>query len=132
VPGREPQSSTAKVRLAVAPLRRLAVSVALRSWLPDTLRTLAKHDSAYNELSVLLRSLDALQTKNRARHQVAEFYRDWLVRLESVSANSRALTLYQDFSSAFALGSRAKPFDRDLEDVPNPAVIAKQLMVNCL
>jgi len=132
VPGREPQSSTAKTRLAIPPLKRTAVSIALRRWLPDALRTLAKTDPAYAEFAALLKNLDHLQPKNRARRQVAEFYRDWLVKLESVPANSRALTLYQDLSSAFVLGSRLKPFDRDLEDVPNPAIIAKQLMVNCL
>jgi len=78
------------------------------------------------------KGLDFLQAKDRARRQIAGFYQDWLAKLESVPTSSRALTLYQDLSAAFVLGSRLKPFERNLEDVPNPAIIAKQLMVNCL
>jgi hypothetical protein len=129
VPGRSPQS--ANVRVALPPLKRLAVGAALRPWLQDTLNTLAKSDPAQREFAALAKRLPILQTKERARKQIAEFYRDWLVRLESVPRNSRALTLYQDFSSAFVLGNKLKDFEPP-EDVPDPAIIAKQLMVNCL
>jgi hypothetical protein len=131
IPGREPQSSGAKIRVAVPPLKRLVVSTALKPWLQRALHKLDRNDPAYNEFAKLAKSLD-LTTKERARRQIAGFYRDWLLKLESVPVSSRALTLYQDLSAAFVLGSRLEPFDKDLEDVPNPAIIAKQLMVNCL
>ncbi len=131
IPGRDPQSSGAKPRVAVPPLKRLVVSTALKAWLPNALRKLQKADPIHSELAGLAKRLDYL-TKSGARRQIAEFYRDWLAKLESASAGSRALTLYQDLSAAFVLGSRLEPFDRAVEDVPNPAIIAKQLMVNCL
>jgi hypothetical protein len=129
VPGRSPKS--ANVRVALPPLKRLAVSAALRTWLHESLSTLAKSDPVQREFAQLLKSLPVLQTKERARTQIAEFYRDWLVKLESVPASSRALTLYQDFSAAFVLGNKLADFEPP-EDVPDPAIIAKQLMVNCL
>jgi hypothetical protein len=131
LPGRDPQSKAAKTRVAIPPLKRLAVSTAVKPWLQSALRRLNSDDPAYSELAKLAKSLGFL-TKEKARQRVAEFYRNWLVKLESVPASSRALTLYQDLSSAFVLGSRLESFDKNTEDVPNPAIIAKQLMVNCL
>jgi hypothetical protein len=129
VPGRLPKS--ASVRVAVPPLKRLVVGAALRPWLQDALVVLGKSDPARRDLASLLKDLAFLQTKEHARKRIAGFYRDWLVKLESVPASSRALTLYQDFSAAFVLGSKLGDFGPP-EDVPDPAIIAKQLMVNCL
>jgi hypothetical protein len=128
-PGRSPQA--AKVRVAVPPLKRLAVGAALRPWLQNSLDTLAKSDPVHRDLGSLLKNLAFLQTKDHAREQIARFYRDWLLKLESIPASSRALTLYQDFSAAFVLGSKLSDFGPP-EDVADPAIIAKQLMVNCL
>ncbi|HXM21526.1 MAG TPA: hypothetical protein VN948_09710 [Terriglobales bacterium] len=130
VAGRQPKS--AKSRVALAPLKRLAVwSPALKTWLRETLADLSRNDPVYGDFATLLKKFDVFQTKERARQQVAEFYRDWLDKLESVPASSTALTLYQDFSSAFVLGKKLKrPIPS--EDVKDPARIAKQLMVNCL
>jgi hypothetical protein len=127
VPGRIPQS--ANTRVAVPPLKRLAEISGLRAWLHHVLRDLPKGDPARSDFEKLAKDFEFLQHKENARHQIAEFYRDWLERLESVPNSSRALTLYQDFSAAFVLGSRLNPFDKG---VPDPAIIAKQLMVNCL
>jgi hypothetical protein len=129
VPGRRPQS--ANTRVAVPPLKRLVEHSALRSWLPQVLRELPKSDPAHKDFETLAKGIDSLQHKVNARRQIARFYRDWLEKLESVPNSSRALTLYQDLSAAFVLGSRLRPF-AGREDVPNPAIIAKQLMVNCL
>jgi hypothetical protein len=130
VAGRRPKP--ASPRIALAPLKRLAVcSPGLKIWLHEILRNLGKNDPAYGDFATLLKHFDIFQTKDRARLQVAEFYRDWLGRLESVPMSSTALTLYQDFSSAFVLGKKLKrPIPS--EDVKDPARIAKQLMVNCL
>jgi hypothetical protein len=130
VAGRQPKS--AKSRVALAPLKRLAVcSPELKTWLHQTLGDLRRNDPVYDDFATLLKKFDVFQTKDRARLQVAEFYRDWLNKLESVPPSSTALTLYQDFSSAFVLGKKLKrPIPS--EDVKDPARIAKQLMVNCL
>jgi hypothetical protein len=63
---------------------------------------------------------------------VAKFYMAWLAKLESVPAGGRPLALYQDFSSAYVLGKKLKPLPLEQKEVPDPALIAKQLMVNCL
>jgi hypothetical protein len=130
VPGRDPQS--ANTRVAIPPLKRLVVFSALRPWLQQTLHELPRTDPVRAEFEELSRKSDSLQDKKHARRQIAIFYRDWLEKLEAAPNSGRALTLYQDLSAAFVLGSRLKPFDKNLEKVPNPAIIAKQLMVNCL
>lgn len=129
VPGRQPKS--AKTRIALDPLKRLAVCSDLRPWLDESLRTLTKNDPVYRDFATLLKKLEYLQLKDNARKQVAEFYRDWLLKLESVPTGGRALTLYQDFSSAYVLGRKLNK-RLPQEEVTDPALIAKQLMVNCL
>ena len=130
IPGRDPKSRAAGIRVAVPPLKRLVNEAALRPWLQDALRKLDKADPTYPDLSLLAKRMPV--TNQRAREDVASFYRDWLTRIESTPTVGRALTLYQDFSAAFVLGNRLKQFDKTMEDVPDPAIIAKQLMVNCL
>jgi hypothetical protein len=122
----------AKPRIALPPLRRLAVwSPELKAWLETVLRKLSKSDQAYQDFSALLRNFQLLSTKIHARRQVARFYGEWLKKLESVPPSSRALTLYQDLSAAYVLGTALPPLP-EKEKVKNPARIAKQLMVNCL
>jgi len=120
-------------RIALPPLRRLAVcSPGLKTWLEEVTGRLSKGDPVHENLLKLLQSFDTFYVKNRARRQVADFYKDWLGKLESVSGDTRGLTLYQDFSSAFVLGKKLKhPIPRP-EKVRSAALIAKQFMVNCL
>jgi len=127
VPGRQPQS--AKTRIALGPLKRLAVCSGLKPWLDESLHGLKKNDPAYREFATLLKKLEYLQSN--ARKQVAEFYQGWLLKLESVPEGGRAMTLYQDFSSAYVLGKNVNRLPEG-EDVRDPSLIAKQLMVNCL
>jgi hypothetical protein len=130
VPGSGPQAGN--VRVALAPLKRLALWSGLTTWLPDTLKGLTKSDPAQTDFSTLLKNLKFLQEKERARGQVAQFYKDWLARLESVPAGGRSLALYQDFSAAYVLGRKLKRLPQEQEDTPDPALIAKQFMINCL
>jgi hypothetical protein len=133
IPGRQPQSARTKVRIALPPLKCLLVwSPDLKDWLDAALRRLSKADSLHGELTTFLRHFDSFQGKDRARKHNADFYFKWLRRLESASPSSRAVTLYQDFSSAFVIGKRLHQLSRPADGIGNPAAVAKQLMVNCL
>jgi hypothetical protein len=119
-------------RFALSPLRRLVGwSPAVRAWLQENLAKLPKGDTAYSELLSLERLFQSLQADNQARMQVARFYGDWFKKLETSNPASRALALYQDFSSAFVLGKSLTDLPSS-EKVRSPARIAKQFMVNCL
>ena len=119
-------------RIALSPLRRLVgSSPAIRGWLQENLARLPKGDAAYSEFASVERNFQSLQADNQARMQVARFYRDWFKKLEASTPDSRALALYQDFSSAFVLGKSLSELP-STEKVRSPARIAKQFMVNCL
>jgi hypothetical protein len=126
--GRQTEGSP---RIALPPLRRLAIwSPELKNWVEDALHKLARNDTAHTEFSTLLRNFHLLGTKSYARRQVARFYKEWFSKFESIPPNSRSLSLYQDFSSAFVIGTGLKPIPSP-EKVKDPARIAK-FMVNCL
>jgi hypothetical protein len=119
-------------RIAMSPVRRLVGwSPAVRGWLQENLAKLPKGDAAYSEFVSLERNFQSFQADGQARMQTARFYRDWIRRLEASTSDSRALALYQDFSSAFVLGKSLTELP-PTENVRSPARIAKQFMVNCL
>jgi hypothetical protein len=131
VPG-GPLRSAAARRIALPPLRRLAIwSPELKSWLEDVLTTVPKHDAAHAEFANILKNFQMFRNEDQARLQVAQFYRGWLTKLEETSPAGRTLALYQDFSSAYVLG-------KSLSDLPpqgqarSASRIAKQFMGNCL
>lgn len=120
-------------RLALPPLKRLVQwSPSLREWLENSIRSLPRGDAAHAEFAGILRNIGQLQEDSSARQQVARFYKEWLERLELLQPTSRALTLYQEFSSAYVLGMKLRQSMPAPEEVRNPARIAKQFMVNCL
>ena len=119
-------------RIALSPLRRQRTwSRELREWIENALLKTPKGSAAYTEFSSIVRNFQILNDREQARMQVARFYRDWFKRIEESSPESRALALYQDFSSAYVLG-------KSLKDLPPPETprnasrIAKQFMVSCL
>jgi len=101
---RRPRRSALRYR----PLKRVGRCVALRPWLQDALNKLAKSDPAHRDLGALLKGFSVLQTKDHARERIASSTEIGLLSLSPLPANSRALTLYQDFSAAFVLGSKLK------------------------
>jgi hypothetical protein len=117
-------------RVALPPLKRWAVANShLHKWLGDALKIIPKDDSAHAELYAVLQNFARLT--HDGREQVANFYKDWFNKIAAVSEPGRALALFQDFSSAYALG-------KGLPDIPmkgpgrKAAQVAKQFMVNCL
>lgn len=133
IPGFTP--TTASTRLAISPLRRLALAgPELRNWLDKSLATMPKGDNAYSDLGALSRILaqGLASAKTQAKIQVAKFYRDWFDSLASVPLNGRALALFQQLSSAYVLGKSLPDLPRDEGTARRPERVAQQLMLNCL
>ena len=118
-------------RVALSPLKRWAVvKPELRAWLTDALKAVPPTDPAHIEFAELSQRFSSL-LRDDNREQICRSYRAWLDSLSSVSQNGRALTLYQQLSSAYVLG-------KSLADLPEegpakrPERIAQQLMLFCL
>jgi hypothetical protein len=129
VPG--PAPPRAKERIAVPPLRRLAVaSPKLKEWLKEALGRISREEPAYSEFEGLSRYLN--QIPLLPRPQASKFYKRWFDSLASVPLSSRALALYQDLSKAFVLGRSLPPLPREEKTARRPDRVAQQLMLNCL
>jgi len=117
-------------RLALPPLKRWAVAnPTLREWLQEALKIIPKNDPAHTQFAEILQNFAHLT--HNGREQVANFYKQWFDKVAAVPESGRALALFQDFSSAYALG-------KSLPDIPvkgpgrKASHVAKQFMVNCL
>jgi hypothetical protein len=121
------------VRVALPPLRRLAIwSSELKGWVEASLSRIPESDPAFADFLAILKNFQVLGNEDQARLQVAQFYSNWLKRLEAVSAPGRSLALYQDFSSAYVLGKSLKDLPSTGNQVRSPSRLAKQFMGNCL
>lgn len=122
-----------KSRMAIPAIRRRAVAEgALRGWLDRAVKRLSPADPARPTLVEARNNVNRFSSsKGAARHQVASFYGQWFSDLEALPPSGRALSLFQDFSSAFVVGRQLPQLPRS--DTPrDPAKVAQQLMVNCL
>lgn len=129
IPG--PAPSPGKSRVALGPLRRLAVaSPGLVDWLRDALTKMPKSDPAFSVFEHLSRTL-RLRPKP-TRDQVVRFYKTWFDGLESVPPKGRALALYQDLSKAFVLGRSLQSLPPEEKSARRPDRVAQQLMLSCL
>jgi chloramphenicol O-acetyltransferase len=127
-----PRNSSRKiVRIALPPLKRLAVvNDHLKTWLEESLSKLDKSDPVYTELKTLQQNFSQLsQDSNRAKLQIAKFYSNWYKSIEKVATLGRSLTLYQDLSSAYVVGSKLPDIKNG--EPNNPAQVAKTLMLCC-
>jgi len=124
----------AKVRLPLPPLRRWAEvgeNDGLKGWLAEALEAVPKDDRAWEQFSYLHRHYSEITLPGVARELTARFYSGWIRELSETPEGGRALVLYQQLSSAYVLGKK-------LPDLPeegvkrNPAIVAQQLMLNCL
>jgi hypothetical protein len=119
--------------VALAPLRRLACYTAkLDTWLADAIDKLDSTDEAARQFSRLRSRFKNSAGHELAWNQAAEFYGEWLTKLNGIAPAGRSLALYQDLSSAYVLGKRLPV----LPDTESPArsagKIAEQLMLHCL
>jgi hypothetical protein len=121
-------------RIAIPPLRRLVdAEPILRGWLDDAVQSLASGDPARPEFEQLRKGFSAFQAnKTQAREQVASFYADWVAKIGSATGAGRAVTLYQDLSSAYVLGRQLGELPGVSGPSKRPERIAQQYMMHCL
>jgi len=124
-------SKQPKVKLALEPLRRRTGVGQLRHWLDDALGVLGTAHPGYSEFAELKKHLNILRDPERARGQVAIFYKNWFDSLAATPQLGRSLALYQELSGAYALG-------KSLPEIPGektarrPESVAEALMLSCL
>jgi hypothetical protein len=130
--------STPNVRIAIPPIRRwVTMAPDLQAWLDRSLDRLASTDTAYRELSELRQDFISLNNREVAVRQVARFYSEWLRKIEAVTPPGRALSLYQDLSSAFVIGRQLPPLPKatlpqSATEIREAGKVAEQLMLHCI
>jgi len=120
-------------RIVIPPLKRLvATTSALRQWLDSTLNKLSPDDPAHKQIRDLREKYSLLANEDYAKNQTANFYSKWIDQLFKIDSQSRPLTLYQDFSSAFVLGSQLDDLPINGTKKQKAGLLAQQLMFCCL
>ncbi|MEW5923164.1 MAG: hypothetical protein AB1746_04180 [Candidatus Zixiibacteriota bacterium] len=124
-----------KVRIAIPPLYRWnIIDSELEKWLKDALKRIPSEHSGYRIILNILKNIGKYEKdKDAARLQIAQFYKEWIERLENIPPEGRALALYQEFSNAFVLGRTIK---KKMPDSAKPArapeKVVQQFMFNTL
>jgi hypothetical protein len=118
-------------RVALGPLRRIAGLNGLEKWLDEAMAKITAAHPAHKDFLALHGQLPRLQALPQARLHVARFYKTWFDSLAAAPAQGRALTLFQDLSSAYALGKKLPSLDPS-ESSRKPYAVAEPLMLNCL
>lgn len=123
-----------KTRVAVPPLRRLAVaSPQFETWLKRVVEQKPREGNAYREMVTLFRDYKRLSaSQDLARAQIAGFYKGWFDKIGALPQAGRALALYQDLSSAYVFGKTLPDLPRDEGTARKPERVAKQYMLSCL
>ena len=125
------RGNTPSPRLAIPPLRRRVGVAHLGSWLDATINTLGVAHPATPELAQMRRQLDLLRGPDTSRDQVAKFYKLWLDLIGSTPQTGRSMALFQDLSSAYALGRSLDEF-KDEGTARRPEAVVEPYMLNCL
>lgn len=122
-----------RVKLAIPPLRRLAVaSPELRRWLDKAIKSLNPKDEAYKELFHLRNNYNSLSTPFASKGQITKFYKAWFDKIEQTPSLGRSLALYQDLSSAYVLGKQLPTLPPSGGFARKPEKVAESYMFNCL
>jgi hypothetical protein len=125
-------TNTASAKLALPSLRRrVGVGPQLKAWLDEALAKLAPSHPMHQELSEIKKQYPALSQAQRAREQVATFYKSWFDAIAGVPKAGRSMALFQDLSAAYALG-KGLPELVDEGTARRPEAVAEQLMLSCL
>jgi hypothetical protein len=117
--------------LAISPLRRRVVVASLGTWLNEATKILGQNHPAYVELAQMRNQIGWISLADRAREQVAKFYKAWFALLSTTPRDGRPLALFQDLSGAFALG-RSLPEFVDEGTARRPESVVEPLMLNCI
>lgn len=119
-------------RLALPSLRRRVVAgPQLKAWLDKAISTLASSHPAHAEFSEIRRTFTILSGQDRAREQVAAFYKQWFDLIAAVPKAGRSMALFQDLSTAYALG-KSLPDLVDEGTARRPESVVEPLMLSCL
>lgn len=120
-------------RVAVEPIRQqVIVTPGLRRWVKQ-ICSLERLDPLLRNYFRDLQSEPAiLRSEDAGRMQVAEFYRKWFDRLEGASKEMRAMSLFQDFTSAFAIGQGLPRIHGVTGAAGSPGRVAEAFMMNCI
>jgi len=131
------QMKQGSVRLAIPPLRRRvkAATSHFGKWIHDAMKKIPSSDPRFAEMLALQQALPQFRlNEDRAKRQVAEFYRRWFDLISVHPKAGRAMALFQDLSSAYAFGSHLPPLPDEVGSAlaRKPGSAAQCLMLHCL
>ncbi len=127
LPGRQPS-----VKLALPSLRRrVGIRPQFRNWLDQAIAKLGPSHPAHAEISEIKKRYAALSESDRAREQVARFYKHWFNVVAAAPKAGRSMALFQDLSAAYTLG-KTLPDLVDEKTARRPEAVAEPLMLSCL
>jgi hypothetical protein len=119
-------------RVALDAIKRLVVAKPeIAGWLAESAKKIPVSDPACIEFLTLSEKFNSLWQTADNREQICKVYRKWLDSVAAAPMAGRALTLYQQLSSAYVLG-------KTLADLPEEGPsrrserVAHQLMLLCL
>jgi len=127
LPGRPPLPKLALPSLR----RRVGIKPQFRNWLDQAIAKLAASHPARAEFSGIKKNFAALSVFDRAREQVAGFYKQWFSAIATAPKAGRSMALFQDLSAAYALG-KSLPDLADEGTARRPEAVAEPLMLSCL
>lgn len=127
LPGRQPS-----VKLALPSLRRrVGIGRQFEEWLDQAIAKLGPSHPAHAEFSGIRKTYKALIDPDRAREQVAGFYKQWFNVIAAAPKAGRSMALFQELSAAYALG-KTLPDLVDEKTARRPEAVAEPLMLSCL
>ncbi len=119
-------------KLALPSLRRrVGVGPQLKTWLDAAIAKLAPSHPAHAEFSEIKKQYTVLSQPDRAREQVATFYKQWFDIIAAVPKAGRSMAMFQDLSVAYALGKSLPDLD-DEGTARRPEAVVQPLMLSCL
>ena len=125
--GRQPSTKLALPSLR----RRVGIGPQFEKWLDLAIAKLALSHPAYAEFSVIRKNYKAFIGSDRAREQVAGFYKQWFNAIAAAPKAGRSMALFQDLSAAYALGKSLPDLDNE-RTARRPEAVAEPLMLSCL
>ncbi len=125
-----PHSAAAKI--PISPLRcHVPVTPQLWQWIEEAINNLGKSSPHSHKLDALLKNKVVLNDPERARSEVARFYKFWFDIIQKHPKEGRSIALFHDFSEAYTIG-------KILPNLPNGSVtrkassIVEPFMLHCL
>jgi hypothetical protein len=125
--GRQPSTKLALPSLR----RRVGIGRPFKNWLDQAIAKLGPTHPTHGEYSGIRKNYTVLSESDRAREQVAVFYKQWFGVIAAAPKAGRSMALFQDLSAAYALG-KSLPDLADEGTARRPEAVAEPLMLSCL